>query len=84
MRTAAEAGLLGIPDPELLERSFASGRVLVTQDGDFVRLHRDLDPHAGMAYSKRGSRTIGQLVAALVLIYEALEPIDMVGHVEFL
>jgi len=39
-----EAGLLGIPDPELLERSFASGRVLVTQDGDFVGLHRDLHP----------------------------------------
>ena len=82
--TAAEAGLLGVPDRELLARSLAEGRVLVTQDGDFIGLHRRQHPHAGIAYSKRGSRTIGQLVAALVLIHEALEAADMAGQVEFL
>lgn len=82
--TMAEAGLLGITDRELLARSLGEGRVLVTQDGHFVGLHRDQHPHAGIAYSKRGSRTIGELVAALVLIYEAYAPGDMIGRLEFL
>ena len=82
--TLAEAGRLGITDRELLAYSLAAGRVLVTQDGHFVGLHRDQHPHAGIAYSKRGSRTIGELVAALVWIHEAYDPTDMVGRLEFL
>ncbi len=38
--TVAEARLIGVPDEELLAHSFAEGRVLVTQDGDLVGLHR--------------------------------------------
>lgn len=40
--------------------------------------------HAGIAFCQQGTRTIGQLVMTLVLIYEALEPREMVGRVEFL
>ena len=82
--TVAEAGLIGIPDEELLAHALADGRVLVTQDGDFIGLDRRRHPHAGIACSKSGSRTIGQIVAVLVMIYEVLEPADMAGHVEFL
>ncbi len=81
--TAAEAGLLGAPDDELLARCHAEGRVLVTQDTDFLRLHRQHE-HAGIAYSQRGTLTIGQLVASLVLIYDALDQAEMAGRVEFL
>lgn len=81
--TAAEAGSLGLPDEEVLNRCYTAGRLLVTHDDDFLRLHGQY-PHAGIAYSKQGERTIGQLVASLVLIYEALEPADAEGNVEFL
>ena len=84
MLTAGEAGLLGAPDVEYLARSQAAGRVLVTHDGDFLRLHRQQQPHAGIAYYEQGSRSIGQIVAGLVLIYEVLEPAEMAGRVEFL
>ncbi len=83
-RTMAEAGWLGIPDPELLARCASEGRVLVTQDRGFIKLHRQLHQHAGIAYSEQGSRSIGELVASLVLIHEVFEEADMIGHVEFL
>ncbi len=82
--TAAEAGLLGAPEEEVLARSLADGRVLVTQDRDFLRLHREQHPHAGIAYSQRGTRTIAQLLTGLVLIYDVLEPDGMTGRVEYL
>lgn len=82
--TAAEAGLLGASDKEQLSRAHTAGRVLVTHDPDFLRLHHQQHAHTGIAYCEHGTRTIGQIVAGLVLIYEALEPAEMVGRVEFL
>lgn len=81
--TPADAGLLGALDEAYLVHGSDSGRVVVTADSDFLRLHRDL-PHAGIAFSGQRARTIGQLVAGLVLIYEALDASEMVGRVEFL
>jgi predicted nuclease of predicted toxin-antitoxin system len=83
-RTMAEAGWLGIADPELLARCASEGRVLVTQDRGFIRLHHQQRQHAGIAYSERGSRSVGELVASLALIHGVLEEADMVGQVEFL
>jgi predicted nuclease of predicted toxin-antitoxin system len=71
--TAREAGLLGASDPEHLARAHADGRMLVTQDDDFLSLHHEGRPHSGIAYCKQGSRSIGQIIASLVLIYEVLE-----------
>ena len=82
--TAAEAGVLGAPDAEILERSRAAGRVLVTNDSDFLRLHNQRCQHAGITYCQQGARTIGELVTSLVMMFEVLEPIEMVDRVEFL
>ena len=84
MLTAAEAGLLGAAGPEQLSHAHAAGRVFVTHDPDFLRLHRQRQQHAGIAYCEQGARSIGQIVAGLVLIYEALEPSELLGRVEFL
>lgn len=81
--TAHEAGLLGAPDAEYLSSARRAGRVLVTHDGDFLRLHQQGAPHAGIAYSEQGTRSIGQLIAYVVLIYEALETDEIAGRVEF-
>ena len=58
--------------------------MIFTQDEDFLRLHHAQQPHAGIAYCKQGSRSIGQIVAGLVLIYEVLTAEEMVGQVEYL
>ena len=82
--TTAEANLLGATDEQVLAHSLAAGRVLLTHDSDFLRLHKQQCPHAGIAYCQQGMRTIGQLVASLVLIYEVMQPTEMVGRVELL
>ncbi len=82
--TAGEAGLRGTPDVEVLSQAGAAGRVLVTHDSDFLGLHQQQQVHAGIAYCAQGTRTIGQVVAGLVLIYEVLESDEMAGRVEFL
>ena len=81
--TAAEAGLIGAPDTVQLAQARAAGRVMFTQDGDFLGLHRQ-QPHAGIAYCKMGSRSIGQIIAGLMLIYDVYEAEEMVDRVDHL
>jgi hypothetical protein len=69
-RTAGEAGLLGADDAAYLARSRAEGWMIVTHDG--------------IAHCEQGARGLGQLIAALVLLHEVLEPAEMAGQVEFL
>jgi hypothetical protein len=56
----------------------------VTQDKDFLRLHRQGVPHSGIAYSAQGSRSIRQLIDALILLDEVYDPEEMVGRLEYL
>lgn len=81
--TASDAGLLGAPDADYLAHARNTRRVVVTHDSDFLRLHREQE-HAGIAYCEQGTRSIGQLVAGLVLICQVLEPREMAGRIEFL
>jgi predicted nuclease of predicted toxin-antitoxin system len=82
--TAGEAGLLSASDSEHLAHAHAAGRVLVTHDSDFLRLHQQRQPHSGIAYCAQGARTIGQIVTSLVLIYELLTPAEIAGRIEFI
>jgi hypothetical protein len=51
--TTADVGLLGATDIEHLEFAASSGRVLVTQDDDFLRLHAQGIAHTGIAYCQQ-------------------------------
>lgn len=82
--TAADAGLRGLPDVAVLAHASASGRVLVTNDSDFLRHHRAGVAHAGIAYYPRSGMSIGELYETLFLLYEASNPDEMSGHVEYL
>ncbi|HEY7154781.1 MAG TPA: DUF5615 family PIN-like protein [Gemmataceae bacterium] len=81
--TVPEAGLLGATDEEHLERARVEGRVLFTQDEDFLRLHATGIEHAGIAYVAQGT-SIGEIIRGLMLICQVLEAEDMKGHVEYL
>jgi predicted nuclease of predicted toxin-antitoxin system len=82
--TAAETGLIAAPDADHLAFASAAGRVLVTQDSDFLRLHMSGVPHAGIAYCQQQLRSTGELLRVLVLIHAVLSPEEMMNTVEFL
>lgn len=82
--TIDEAGLRTASDEEIMDQSTLAGRVIVTNDSDFLALHQAARRHAGIAFCSRGAQGIGRVVAGLVLIYEVLEPDEMAGQVEFL
>ena len=53
--TAAEAGLLGASDEKHLALARTQGRVILTQDDDFLRLHAAGVKHAGIVYAAQGT-----------------------------
>jgi uncharacterized protein with PIN domain len=81
--TVAEAGMLGASDDDHLERARNEGRVVFTQDDDFLRMHAAGYAHAGIVYAPQQT-SVGEIVRGLVLIYHILDADDMQGHVEFL
>ena len=81
--TVPEADLLTASDEEHLAFARGSGRVIFTQDDDFLRLHAAGATHSGIVYAPQG-RPVGQVIRGLMLIWEVLAPSDMEGHVEFL
>jgi predicted nuclease of predicted toxin-antitoxin system len=50
--TAQEADMLAASDREHLALAVREGRVLFTQDADFLRLHARDIPHSGIAYAR--------------------------------
>ena len=83
--TVKEAGSLSKRDEEQLDFATREGRVLVTMDDDYLALHSQGVPHAGIAYIAQNRKVgIGELVQRLQLVYEVLEPQELRGSVEFL
>jgi hypothetical protein len=78
-----EAGLLGASDEKHLEYACSEGRVLFTQDEDFLKLHAAGVDHAGIVYTHQGA-SIGDIIRGLMLIYQLMEATEMKGQVEFL
>jgi predicted nuclease of predicted toxin-antitoxin system len=81
--TVVDAGMLGAPDEAHLERARTEGRVVVSHDPDFLRLHTQGVDHAGIAFVSC-ERPIGQIIQGLMLIYALLDADEMRRHVEFL
>jgi len=81
---AVEVGLVGVPDEEQLSFATQAGRVLVSQDADFLRLHEAGVPHAGIAYCQQGLLTVSEMLRRLVLVYDLVTAEEMQGRVEYL
>jgi predicted nuclease of predicted toxin-antitoxin system len=63
--TAADAVLVGATDAEHLEFARGQGRIVVTHDADFLRLHAKGAEHAGIAFCHAGKYSLRQRVRVL-------------------
>lgn len=82
--TTPETGLIGQSDNTQLEFAQHEGRVIVTHDDDFLRIASVRNDHRGVAYCRKDTRSVGDIVNQLILIYEVLTPEEMQGQVQFL
>jgi hypothetical protein len=69
---------------EQLAFAISQERAIFTQDDDFLAIHQRGLEHCGIVYSHQNSRSLGEIVRGLILIWEVLEPSDMQNHVEFI
>jgi predicted nuclease of predicted toxin-antitoxin system len=79
--TTPEENLIGASDEEQLAFALSQERVIFTQDDDFLRLHQTNMTHAGITYCHQGSRSIGEIVKTLALIWEWVDSIGL-GTIE--
>jgi predicted nuclease of predicted toxin-antitoxin system len=84
LTTTPEQSLIGVSDKAQLEFAVSQGRVIFTQDTDFLRMNQTNTDHFGIVYCSQGNKSIGEIIRGLILIWELLEPNDMLGKVEFL
>ena len=82
--TTPEVGLMAASDEEQIEFALKEERVIFTQDDDFLRLHQRGITHNGIAYCRQRSRSIGEIIKTLILIWEFIEPEAIKGQVEFI
>lgn len=86
--TAQEDGASRMDDPDLLNRAGDLGRVVFTQDQDFLaeahRRQASGEPFIGVIYAHQLHVTVGQCVNDLELLANVYEPEDMANNVEYL
>ena len=82
--TTPEQGMIGQSDEQQLAFSLSQKRVIFTQDTDFLRLHHAGFSHAGIVYCPQTSKSIGEILQGLVLIWEVLNAEEMNNYLEYL
>lgn len=82
--TTAEAGLRTTPDTTQWEYAQREGRVMVTCDTDFLRIHKAAIIHSGIVFFAQGSLTLREIIEGLTLIHGAMSPDEMRGRIEYL
>lgn len=82
--TTPEAGLGQASDEVQLAFVVAQARVMITQDTDFLRMAASGWEHPGIAYYPAQSRSIGQVIRQVRLIWQVYEPEEMTNRVEFI
>lgn len=86
--TAHEDNNSAAPDEFLLTRATELGRVIFSQDKDFLRIGNQWQQNGqlfvGIIYAHQLHITIGQAVRDLEFMSQVLEPEDMLNKVEFI
>jgi predicted nuclease of predicted toxin-antitoxin system len=73
----------GRNDEVQLAFALNTGRVIVTQDRDFLRLAASGVSHAGIVYTPQGA-PISTMVSGLLPIYSVLSAEEMADSVEYI
>ncbi len=81
--TTKESKMLGATDAEHIAFAKKEGRVIFTQDVDFLRLHAKGAEHYGIVYAHQRT-AIGSVIRGLMLLHQILEYNNMQNHIEFL
>ena len=71
-------------DKQQLEFANTQNRVIFTQDTDLLRLHQAGFSHPGIIYCPQKTKSIGEILQGLILIWEILDSEEMNNHIEFL
>ncbi|MEA5577149.1 DUF5615 family PIN-like protein [Anabaena sp. UHCC 0451] len=82
--TSPEQNLIGKSDEEQLNFAGSQKRVIFTQDTDFFRIHNQDISHYGIVYCQQKSKSIGEILQGLMLIWQVLEVEEMINHLEYL
>lgn len=82
--TVRDLELLGDADINHLQRASEMRRVVCTFDHDFLRLHAEGIPHAGIIIAQHFDTTVGDWVRGLELICGAMTADEMKNQIEYL
>lgn len=82
--TPMDTGLRSATDVAHLAFAHQQGRVIVTHDADFLRLHAEGVPHSGIDFCRIQSRSIGDIIRALEELALAHDADEMRDRVDFI
>ena len=86
--TAYEDGTAEFDDPPVLARAAELGRVVFSQDADFLAITNQWlktgREFSGLVYVHQLRLTIGQAIQDLTLIAQVLDPEDMRNRIQYL
>ena len=86
--TAQEDGMARLPDPEMLDRAGALGRILFSQDEDLiaeaVRRQRAGERFATVVFARQLDVSVGRCIADLEALAKAAQAEDAQGQIIFL
>ena len=82
--TTAEAKLISATDEEQTAYALVQGRVIFTQDQDFLRINAAGIPHAGIVYCRQHKRSIGEMISSLAEIWELSDAVQMQDRLVYL
>jgi hypothetical protein len=82
--TVRDLNLLGASDESHLQRATEMGRILCTNDSDYVQLATEGIEHAGIVFGQQDVHYIGEWVKYLELMHAIYTPDEMKNRVEFL
>ena len=81
--TAQDENQRKTDDAILIETATRQGRVFVTQDADSLRIAARGIQHAGIAYAPQNT-PIGEILRALLTIYDATDAEGMQQQIEYI
>ncbi|MDX1940535.1 MAG: DUF5615 family PIN-like protein [Saprospiraceae bacterium] len=83
VKSSVEAKMLSANDEEQLAFAKKEGRVIVTYDNDFLKLHAQGIQHTGIAFAS-APLSIGEMISILLLLHEIISSEDMENKIEFI